>query len=308
MADRPTSDLKHPQPVDGVYRPRQQGVFSAEDGTSIYYEVSGDGPPLIFCYGLVCRREHWRHQLDYFCKDYQVVVFDYRGHQRSGIPANYHNLTLDWCARDAIGLMKHLGMKDAVVLGHSMGVPVAALIAAKVPELIKGLVLICGTVTNPFDGMFNTNHVMKLYEGMDFLYQLAPDLMGVLWRRLTELNKLNFFLTSRLGFNPYLAEEQDVLRYMEGVNRTPLKVFFTLISDYVNFDGRDRLGDIQCPTLVVAGNDDQITPLPLQEEMVRLLKKGTLEKIPMGSHNAHMDVPEMVNDRIENFLNKIGYK
>lgn len=307
MVDKPKTDIKHPLPVDGVYRARQQGCFAAEDGTPIYYEISGEGRPLLFCYGLVCRREHWRHQLDHFCKDYQVILFDYRGHQRSGIPANDHNLTLEWCARDGIALLKHLNLKEATVMGHSMGVPVAALIGEKQPDLIKGLVLICGTVTNPFDGMFNTNRLMTLYQGMEFLYGLAPGAMAVIWRRLTELNRLNFFLTSRLGFNPYLAEEQDVLRYMEGVNRTPLQVFFTLISDYVSFDGRDRLGSIQAPTLVVAGNEDQITPLPLQEEMVRLLPNGTLEKIPMGSHNAHMDVPEMVNERIEHFLKKIEY-
>jgi len=289
------------------YHPTQQGFFTSEDGTSIYYEMAGQGKPLVFCYGLVCRREHWRHQLDYFVRDYRVIVFDYRGHQRSEIPANQKNLTLDWCAKDVIALVNHLELDEVVVLGHSMGVPVAALAAGKVPELIKGLVLICGTVINPFDGMFNTNRLMTLYQGMDFLYNLSPNLMGGLWKRLTELNRLNFFITSHLGFNPYLAREEDVLNYMEGVNRTPLKVFFTLISDYVNHDGRDELQNILCPTQVIAGNDDQITPLPLQEEMVRLLKKGELEKIPMGSHNAHMDVPEMVNEKIEYFLKKIDY-
>ena len=289
------------------YHPQRQGFFASSDGTPIYYEVAGEGKPLVFCYGLVCRREHWRHQLDHFCEKYQVIVFDYRGHSRSAVPSNDSNLTLEWCAEDAVQLSNHLGMEEFVLFGHSMGVPVASLAAAKMPEKVKGLVLVCGTVTNPFDGMFNTNKVMALYQGMDFLYQNSPWLMSLIWKRFTELNKLNFLITSHLGFNPYLAQEQDVLHYMEGVNQTPLKVFYSLISDYVRFDGRHLLKEILCPTLVVAGNDDRITPLPLQEEMARLLKHGELVNIPMGSHNAHTDVPDMVNERIETFLKSIGY-
>lgn len=290
-----------------LYQPRQQGFLSAPDGTSIYYEVAGEGRPLLFCYGLVCRREHWRHQLEHFCKQYKVVAFDYRGHQRSAVPANERNLTLDWCARDAVAVAEHLGLEDVVIFGHSMGVPVASLASVKLAERVKGLILVCGTVTNPLDGMFNSNRVMHLYDGMNFLYTLSPSLMGGVWKRLTDLNRINYFITSRFGFNPYLADRQDVFSYMEGVNQTPLKVFYPLITDYVRYDGREDLSRVTCPTLVVAGNEDQITPLPLQEEMVRILKKGELVKIPMGSHNAHSDVPDMVNQKIEGFLKSIGY-
>lgn len=289
------------------YTPEQQGFFSADDGTALYYEVAGKGPPLLFCYGLVCRREHWRHQLDYYVQRYRVIAFDYRGHQRSAVPANSRNLTLDWCARDAAALLRHLQVPEVVVMGHSMGVPIATLLATKLPEVVKGLGLICGTVTNPFDGMFHSNRMMVLYEAMEAVYQLSPRLMGSVWKRITDLNQLNFLMTSRLGFNPYLAERSDVLSYMVGVNQTPLSVFFNLISDYVRHDGRENLKQIACPALVIAGTDDLLTPFPLQEEMARLIPKAELVKIAMGSHNAHSDVPEMVNERLDHFLAKIPY-
>src|SRR5262245_22063647 len=104
--------------------PGARGLFPARDGTSLYYEVSGEGRPLVFCYGLLCRRDHWRHQLQHFRKRYRIVTFDYRGHNASGTPANDRHMTLEWCARDVEDLMNYLGLEEAVCLGHSLGVPV----------------------------------------------------------------------------------------------------------------------------------------------------------------------------------------
>ncbi len=286
----------------------EKGFFNSFDGTSIYYEVAGEGRPIIFCYGLVCRREHWRHQLAYFVNGYKVITFDYRGHHRSALPSNDRNLTLECCAKDVQGLIEHLDLKETVVFGHSMGVPVSAIAGSLCPEKILGLVLICGSVSNPFHGMFYTDRMDKFYQMTSKLFELAPGPVSQIWRRMTEFNRLSFYMTSRLGFNPYLAEERDVLHYMEGVNQTAPVTFFSLLRDYTRLEGRPMLKKLKTPTLVIAGAADFITPMHLQEEMARLLPKGVLEKIPMGSHNAHTDLPEMVNQKIENFLERIDYR
>jgi hypothetical protein len=85
--------------------PRETGLFRTRDETPIYYEVHGHGRPLILCYGLLCRREHWRYQIEPLARHYTVILFDYRGHHRSGAPANDQHLTLDWCARDVQDLI-----------------------------------------------------------------------------------------------------------------------------------------------------------------------------------------------------------
>lgn len=287
---------------------RERGFFNSEDGTPIYYEVAGTGKPLIFCYGLVCRIEHWRHQLKYFYENYQVVTFDYRGHHRSGSPRNDRNLTLSWCARDVRALAHHLNFSEIVVLGHSMGVAVAVQAAALAPEIVRGIILICGSVSNPFQAMFYTDRMDRFYQLSHKVYEWAPDAISLVWKKMTEFNRLSFYLTSRLGFNPYLAEEQDVMRYMEGVNHTPPAIFFSFLRDYATFDGRPLLRKIKAPALVIAGTDDVITPVHLQEEMAQLIPQAVIEKIPLGSHNAHMDLPDMVNHKIETFLEHIGYE
>ena len=80
-----------------------------------------------------------------------------------------------------------------------------------------------------------------------------------------------------------------------------------MLKDYTSFDGRERLKKLKVPTLVVAGEDDFITPFELQAEMARLIPQGELERIAAGSHNAHADLPEVVNRRIDDFLERINY-
>src|SRR5690606_30748249 len=124
-ADKKTEiDWLHDNEWSQIIITPMKGLFQSRDGTAIYYETAGKGRPLIFCYGLMCRRDHWRRQLPHFESRYQIVQFDYRGHQRSALPRNDRNLTLEWCAKDIQDLMNFLNLEEAVCLGHSVGVPV----------------------------------------------------------------------------------------------------------------------------------------------------------------------------------------
>lgn len=290
-----------------ILPPQHQGLFNARDGTTIYYEIRGEGRPLVFCYGLVCRREHWHHQIEFFSQKYQIITFDYRAHHYSSKPRNDRNLTLDWCARDIQDLLDHLQVSETVCLGHSMGVPILTHFAQLDPKRLKAAVFVCGSVTNPFENMFYSNRMDRVYRAAAKLYDISPTLMNLTWAKFTEKNRLNYFITSRLGFNASKAEERDVLLYMEGVNQTPFSTFQALMNDYIRFDGRKHLPHIQCPTLVIAGEEDYITPMSLQEEISKLIPKGELTTIPDGSHNAHMDFPERVNWTIDEFLRRVDF-
>lgn len=286
---------------------REKGFFSAEDGTALYYEVQGEGRPLILCYGLTCRREHWRHQVAYFSQKYQVITLDYRGHHASDRPKNDRNLTIDWCGRDVTSLIRHLKLSQVVLMGHSMGVPVVLRAIQRTSANVAGAVFVCGAVNDPFEHMFFTRKFSHVYRVYSLLYEWAPELLEGAWRKFTDSNRLSYFLTSRFGFNPSHAQEEDVLGYMQGVRQTPLMVFYSLISDYTKFDGESQLASIPCPTLVIAGEYDCITPFHLQERMAKLLPKGELFKVRFGSHNAHTDFPDRVNEAISGFLKKVHY-
>ncbi len=278
------------------------GIFKSRDGTPLYYERRGKGPPLVFCYGLTCRMEHWRHQVAHFSDRYEVILLDYRGHHRSGSPLNERNLTLRWCAHDVEDLITYLQLERVICLGHSFGVPVVLEAAHALPQQIRGTVLICGSVVKPFRHMFKIGSMDNVFRLMSFLYQYAPQTMSSGWSYFTKQNWLSYFLTARFGFNPSLSSEEDILSYLSGVHEAPFATFHSLAKDYNSYDGRAQLEKIDCPAVIISGTDDMITPLYLQEEMAGLLPNAEIHRIDKGSHNSHMDRPEQVNAIIQEFF------
>ena len=106
----------------------------------IYYEVHGQGQPFIFFSETACDGEIWKlFQVPEFSKDHLVIVHDYRGTGRSSKPSI--DYTTRMFCEDAVAVLNDLKVKDAVVLGHSMGGRVAQLLALEYPERVKQLIL-----------------------------------------------------------------------------------------------------------------------------------------------------------------------
>src|SRR5262245_43568611 len=106
--------------------PKTTGTFRSFDGTKIYYEVRGEGYPIVLNYGIGCLVNHWRPQIKHFAQNYKVIAYDYRAHHRSEIPENREHLSLDALAQDLKGLLDHLEIQKASLWGHSFGVQMLA--------------------------------------------------------------------------------------------------------------------------------------------------------------------------------------
>jgi len=110
-----------------------QGVTGAHDGVQIHYESGGSGPPaLVFIHGWNCDRSYWSAQLPVFAATHQVVAIDLAGHGESGV--NRENWSMANFGADVAAVADALQLEDIILVGHSMGGPVA-LEAAK---LLKG--------------------------------------------------------------------------------------------------------------------------------------------------------------------------
>lgn len=284
--------------------PSQKSSFKSFDGTDIAYEILGEGPPLIFCYGLVCRQSMWRHQINYFKKNYQLIFFDYRGHNASKLPKKIENLTIQNCAKDLFHLCETLQMDKATLLGHSMGVNVAFEFAKRYPERVRSIVAICGTIENPFKYMFHTDLSQIGFETLKLIYLKFPDHFSAIWKK-SMTTPASQLLTSLLGFNLQLSQQKDIKNYLEGVANQPLDTFFYLLQDMVEKNGFKNLDQIQAPVLVIGGENDFITPFKTQLKLYKHLPHAQCLKVPKGSHCSHMDMPDLVNLRIEKFLKEL---
>jgi len=282
-----------------------KGTFKSFDGTQIYYEVFGSGRPVVFCYGLVCNMLSFRHQLAYFKKKYQCIFFDYRGHARllNRPPANKG--VFQTVARDIRSLMTHLGVQKVSLVGHSMGVNTSFYFAARYPSRVQSLTWINGTLANPFAYMFKNEYSEFGFELIKEAYLNYSQAFAVFWKLFTSFKLLPTLLTVPFGFNVMLSQKRDMENYIHGVMTTPHDTIMAYLIQLSRLNGLDQLKKIQnIPVLICAGANDWITPLKIQEALANQLPQCTFVKVPRGSHNVHLDMPQVVNLKIEKFLKK----
>ncbi len=286
---------------------KKTGYFESFDGTPIYYEVRGEGRPIILSYGIVCLINHWHNQIKYFSQRYQTIAFDLRGHHSSGIPKNRDNLTVDAIAQDLKLLADHLKIEKASFWGHSFGSQFLIRAYDMYPELFHDLVFINGFATNPLNGMLGTDNINNIFQMIKQSYNVLPETMGYLWSRLAN-NALTMRFTALAGgFNLNLTSFKDVEIYAKGMSGIPVDVFLTLFEQMIQYSGAGVLERIECPTLIIAGSKDTVTPLQHQELLHNKIKGSEFMLVPYGTHCTQLDMPDLVNLRIEKFLNHNKY-
>jgi pimeloyl-ACP methyl ester carboxylesterase len=115
------------------------GTVPSFDQVPISYELRGGGrTTLVFVHCWACDREFWREQLDVFARDYRVLALDLAGHGSSG--ANRTVWKIQDLAKDVQAVVEHLKLPRVILIGHSMGGPVALLAAARMPKRVVGVV------------------------------------------------------------------------------------------------------------------------------------------------------------------------
>ncbi len=107
------------------------------DGAQIYYEVTGEGQPLVFVHAGVADRRMWDDQFTFFADCYRVIRYDLRGFGRSGPAPGEFAYRADLAA-----LLEHLGVEHAFLVGCSMGGFCAMDFALEHPQVVDGLVMV----------------------------------------------------------------------------------------------------------------------------------------------------------------------
>ena len=114
-------------------------TIRADDGVNLVCEVRGKGDTaLVFLHGWCGDREYWKNQVDVFAPDYRIVTLDQAGHGESGKERKI------WTARsladDVETVVKELGLKRVIVIGHSMGGSIGLLAAKRLPGTVVAVI------------------------------------------------------------------------------------------------------------------------------------------------------------------------
>jgi 3-oxoadipate enol-lactonase len=215
-------------------------VTAAEPSSELVFLTErGSGPPLLLVHGLMMTGDMFETVVERFASRHRVIVPDLRGHGGSRrLPPPY---SVRHLASDLSRLLIHLGIESAAVLGYSQGGAIAQQLALDHPEQCNRLVLGCTYA-------YNMATRREWVEG-----HVAPLLVRVLGpRRLAALGAA----VGAKELDKDLAE-----RLLNLVGEQDRTLMVSAWKETMAFDSRPRLAEIECPTLVVAGSDDQAVPM-----------------------------------------------
>ncbi len=282
-----------------------EGKFISFDDTPIFFEERGKGEAIIFVYGLACLINHWHFQIDYFSEHFKSIGFDIRGHHKSGVPDNIQNLNLESSANDISYLLRHLGIKKAHFVGHSLGAQTILKTYEIYPEIFKSISFVNGFAKNPIKGMFGLDVVEPFFNFVKEQFAKNPEMLEGLWKAAVK-NPISMWGAGLMGgFNLKLTQFKDIEIYAQGVANVPLAVFIKFFEEMMSFDGEAVAAKISVPTLIISGENDKVTPLSFQRHLHEIIKGSELVTVPYGSHCTQLDFPDYINLKIDKFLHSM---
>jgi len=262
------------------------GFVKTKDGAEIFYKDWGSGQPIVFHHGWPLSSDDWDAQMLYFLdKGFRVVAHDRRGHGRSSQVSDGHDM--DHYASDTAAVVEHLGLRDAIHVGHSTGGGEAAHYAAHHGKGRVAKLILIGAVPPIMVKSEKNPGGLPIEVFDDFRKQLAA-------------NRTQFYLDIAsgpfYGFNRPDAKVSQAVVYnwwRQGMTGGA-KAHYDGIEAFSETDFTEDLKSIDVPTLVMHGSDDQVVPVDDSAKLsVKLLKNGTLkiyDGYPHGMCTTHADV------------------
>jgi non-heme chloroperoxidase len=263
-------------------------TITTQDGTEIFYKDWGskDAQALFFHHGWPLSADDWDSQMMFFlAKGYRVIAHDRRGHGRSSQTAEGHDM--DTYAADAFAVVEHLGLTEAIHIGHSTGGGEVTRYVAKYGKggRVAKAVLISAIPPTFMQSERNPDGVPKaVVDGL---------------RDGTAFHRSQFYQDITMpfyGFNREGAVVSDGIRqnwWRQGMMGAAIAHWecIRVLSETEFFDD---LAVIDVPVLVMHGEDDQICPFTTTgARSVKLLKQGALISypgLPHGMPTTHADI------------------
>lgn len=115
-----------------------QSGYANVNATSLYYEISGKGLPMVFIHGIFCDTRNWEKQVKHFAPKYKVICYDARGYGKSALPDTVNSY---YQFEDLKNLLDYLKIDKAIIVGHSMGGVIAMDFALHNPDRVIALIL-----------------------------------------------------------------------------------------------------------------------------------------------------------------------
>jgi pimeloyl-ACP methyl ester carboxylesterase len=269
--------------------------MAAVNGIQLYYEVTGSGAPLVLCHEFAGDYRSWEPQVRFFARRYQVITYNARGYPPSDVPEDVGAYSQAQAVEDIVGLMRHLRLTQAHLVGLSMGGYAVLHLGLTHPELARSMVIGgCGYGSVAGERQKFQQDVEQTAQrieqqgmrAMAEVYSRGPtrvqfadkDPRG--WREFAEQLAEHSTLGSALTFRGVQAQRPSVYELAE------------------------RMRQVQVPTMIITGDEDEpcLEPALL---MKRTIPTAGLVVLPKSGHTINLEEPEAFNRALDDFLTAV---
>ncbi|MCI0710441.1 MAG: alpha/beta hydrolase [Chloroflexi bacterium] len=268
--------------------PDQQSNFAAINGTQIYHELAGSGPPLVMIHAGVADNRQWNNEFAHFAEDYTVLRYDLRGYgQSEPVDGEFSHMT------DLVALLDHVGFDEPLnMMGCSMGGGLAMDFALTYPERIKALIM----VGSGPSGLKLDVPAPEKFADAEKAYEAGN------WDLLAEIE-------TQIWFDGSGRSPEDVNQAMRklayDMNRNALtheaKQLGKRLPD-TQTPAAERLSDLNIPVLVIVGEHDTSYILTAADYMVENIASARKMVMEDAAHLPNMDHPQAFRQAVEAFL------
>ncbi|GIT14131.1 MAG: alpha/beta hydrolase [Chloroflexota bacterium] len=267
-------------------------TFSA-NGVEIYYEVTGQGYPLIWSHEFGGSYDSWEAQVKFFSRRYQVITYAARGWPPSDVPEDPTAYTQDIVVNDLYLLMRHLNISEAHIGGLSMGGNVALNFGIAHPEMAKSLIVASA-------GSGSTNRDTFLSTGQSMADRLLSEGMVPVAKDYGTTNiRVQLRRKDPMGFETFA-------RLLSEHSATGLALTYQgfVMNRPTVFELEDKLKSLRVPTLIMIGDEDE----PCIEPgifMKRTIPVSGLSCFPQSGHAINLEEPDLFNRTVLDFLTAV---
>ena len=268
-------------------------MFKQIGDLNVHYNVHGEGYALVLLHGGGSRAQTFEEMVSLLAKSFRVYTYDLRGFGETRRPSEL-KLSYELWRQDLWRFLDAFGIEKVALGGWSLGAGVGLDFTINHPDRVSHLIII-GAASPRLEHSDRSGFQRRreLIEKGATPEQIVAETFGF----------------TKKAFSPYSIEHNphavEALR-QEHLSNNPQSYLEMLDANEHRPDIGGRLGEIRCPTLIIVGEHDGRTPVPMSEDLNKMIPNSLLKIIPNCGHFYSYEQPQIVSDTIVTFLHAFG--
>lgn len=260
-------------------------------GSEIYYEVVGEGPPLVFAHGLGGNYLSWWQQIPFFSEWFTCITFSHRGFWPSiGAPALYGSAAF---ADDLSALLDHLHIQKTLLVAQSMGGWTCLEFALRSPDRVKGLVMSSSSGALDFQSLGDAEGKMLeewRRRSADAKKSLdGESILAATGKRMALEQPALYYMYHRLNSLTPSSYRENVRKRIHAERILPL----------------EKILDLTVPVLFVTGEEDIVFPAVAASALASQMLNATYKQISHAGHSVYFERASEYNAVVSSFIERL---